>query len=275
MKKSFIKSAVMFLILAGAGACSDDDVSPVDNDALLTRISRNGLTQLELLYDLDRRIYRIDYFLTGTLSHYILLEYDDEGITEFRHYQANNHSLNFKSVLTLDNMGRIIKKENYSQADLDNVLEIQEYDYNTGGQVVSKTNRFPGELLHSREEYTYDERGNLSTLQRTIDPGQPGEYVSFLAEYTYRGPSMPEHWKDYMNLLHVSGYDYLIREMFDEEMVLRSWNSDEELTHESSTKTSDHEFDANGNLARQVRTQEFMVPSINEVMTEVSYEYSQ
>src|SRR5690606_38421450 len=70
-------TACLFIVLV---SCNDDDPAPVQtDDALLTRISADGITELELFYDIHKNVYRLEHYSGGNLSSYTLYDYDEKG----------------------------------------------------------------------------------------------------------------------------------------------------------------------------------------------------
>lgn len=261
-------------------ACDDDDdghVDPVEEkSALLTKVSRNGINQLELFYDIDQRLYRVNYYSNGTLASYNLYEYTDTGIKELRRYDADDHALDYRSVFSLDNFGRIIKGENASGPDFSEVASVNQFTYNPAGQLIKKDFSTAGDPVYSREEYTYDDQNNLIKVQRTLYPGQPEEYLNYQVDYTPGEKSVPDEWEDYVFILGLSGLDGSIREMFDVSDHFKGWNDEQETTGESSVTSSGRVFDEDGNLTRQVLTRKnIFVPQNADVVSEMTYEYTQ
>lgn len=265
---------ITFLVFALV-ACSDDEVTPGEsNDAFVTKISVDGVTDLELYYDINKNLYRMNYYSGGTLADYTIYDYDTKGIKERRRYNADDHSLDYRTVFTLDNFGRVIKAENYTSPDFDAVSSISEFGYNTSGQLVTREFRSAGQPVYYLDEFAYDDQGNLVTRQRTTYPGQTGEYKSVLYEYTPGGTPIPEHWEMPIFLLEVSGLDESIRYMFNTNIVVNLWNSDQELYFDLSYAISEHEFDGQGNLTRLVITRKNLLsPENPDTVWEMSYEY--
>lgn len=257
-------------------SCNDDDVTPADKEAgaFLSRISRDGVTQLDLLYDIQKKLYRVNDYFNGTLDSYNLYEYGNDGIIEMRRYDSYNHTLEYRTVFTLDNFGRVIKGENYSPADFSTISSVNEFDYNPSGQLITRGFRSFGQPLFYLEEYTYDNESNLITLQRTLYPNQPGEYVTYQIGYTPDIRSMPDHWNDYVFILGISGLDDGIREMFTTGSSFQSWDNDGEPFSDYSYEASGTAFDGDGRLVRQVLTRKnILKPENPDVASEMTYEY--
>ena len=272
-----MKKTLFFLSFALLSiSCNDDDVAPVKetNDAFVTRISRDGLTSIELLYDVEKRLYRMNYYFQGSLSTYTLYEYNDDGLKESRRYDADDHSLTYRTVFTLDNFGRIIKGENYSKPDfLDEPASLSEFEYNASGQLTVKEFRSAGEPVYSREEYTYDADGNLIKEQRTHYPNQEEEYLNSLSEYTPRDQSIPESWENYIFILGISGLDYYIRDMFISNFHYKGWGANGTLEFESTNETSGYVFDEDGNLTAQVVTRKNLENPQSPEIVDMTYDY--
>lgn len=276
MRMSVTKLLAGACLILAFVSCSDDEVAPGEtNDGVVTRISRDGVTDTELFYDIDRNLYRINYYFGGVLDTYTIYDYDEKGIGESRRYNADDHSPEYRTVFTLDNFGRIIEAENYSSPDFDNVVSISEFDYNTAGQLITREFRSAGEPVYYRREYTYDEGGNLVKMQHTVHPGQLNEYVGFEYEYIPGDRPIPDQWEMYVIILSVQSLDDRIRTMFNAGTTTRLWNSDKELYSESSYTASGHEFDSDGNLTRQIiTTKNLLDPENPDTMWEVTYEYA-
>jgi hypothetical protein len=272
MKKILFVLSITLLFIS----CNDDDVAPAQEtiDALVTRISENGVTKLELLFDIERRLSRINYYFQGNYSYYMLIEYSEDGLKELRRYRANDHSLNFKSVLTLDNFGRVIKTENTSFTDFGDVVGIIEFDYNASGQLIAQELRIPGDPVYTRKENTYDSDGNLIKQETTFFPNQEEEYVGNVFEYTPGSEPIPESWENYVFIFGLSDLEDDIRNMFISGFHYQSWKSNGETNFELICKTSDQIFDENGNLISQVITrQNLLNPQNPDVVTNMSYDY--
>ena len=259
-------------------SCNDDDNEPIDPTeeqyALLTKISRNGLNQLELFYDNYRRLYRINYYFGGNLSSYNLYEYSDEGIKELRRYKAD-HALDYQSVFTLDNFGRIIKSENYSGPDFDKINSVVQFHYNSSDQLIRRDFSSAGNPVYSRLAYTYDDQNNLIKIQNTLYPAQPEEYVSYQIDYTPGENPIPAEWENYIFILGLSSLDEGVRNVFNDGSHFKAWNEEEETTSESSIGPSERIFDDNGNLTRQVlTTKNILKPQNADVVSEMTYEYA-
>ncbi len=274
------RSVILCLITCIAfAACNNDEVAPADGlivNSLLTRISRNGLTHIELFYDIDKRLNRLNYYFGGTFSSYNLYEYSSEGIKELRRYKADNHALDYKSVFTLDNFGRVIKSENYGSPDFNKITSMSEFDYNTSGQLIRKEFRVSGQPIYLLEEYFYDDQNNLIMLQSTLYPNQKQEYINYRADYTPSRKSIPEHWGYYVFLLELSGLDEWIRDMFNAGSITKSWNVNKDLISELSFEASGEEFNSNTDLIRQLWTRKnILKPEIADDVSEMTYEYMQ
>lgn len=271
-----VKPLLIACLIFVFASCGNDEVTPGETDnALLTRISRDGITQMELFYDIDENLYRMDYYFGGALSTYTLYEYNEMGIKESRRYDAGDHSLEYRRILTLDNFGRIIKSENHSLPDLSKVASITEYGYNTSGRLITDEFRLPGQAVYSLEEFGYDDQGNLITRTGTVYPGQKDEYMSYHYEYVPGSRSIPDHWGIYLLILGMSGVDEGIRNMFYSGYVTKSWNSNQELFTEFNYETSGHEFNSDGSLIRLIMTRKNIKNPENPDLTwEMTYEYA-
>lgn len=259
-------------------ACSDDEVAPgATTDVLVTRISRDGVTALELFYDLNKSMYRMNYFNAGgSLSSYYIYDYDEKGIKESRRYKGSDHSLEYRTVFTLDNYGRVIKGENYSTPDFEDLSSISDFDYNPSGQLVTREFRSAGSPVYYRDKFTYDDGGNLIGQVRTYLPGQTDEYIGAQYDFVPGDRAMPDHWKLPVFLLSISGTDTDIRQMFNSGETLKFWNADQEATAEYSYMSSGHQFNGTGNVTRQVITRSNVLhPENPDVASEMTYNYAE
>lgn len=265
-------TACLFIVLV---SCNDDDPAPVQtDDALLTRISADGITELELFYDIHKNVYRLEHYSGGNLSSYTLYDYDEKGLKESRRYNAANHELAYRTVFTLDNFGRVIKAENYSPPDFGSLASVSEFSYNTSGQLV--TREFSADLvsLYYRDVYTYDEGGNLVSKVRTLYPDQTDERKGSQYDYTPGSMSIPDHWKLAVFLLNVSDLDQNVRFMFNSNINVKAWNADEELYLEVGYEASDHELGNDGEVNRLVLTRKNILnPGNPDISYEMTYEY--
>lgn len=276
IKNIIFAIGITILLLTG---CKNDDVMPAETElekldsVLLTKIFRNGVSFLELYYGIDRKLYRIDYYFGGSLSSYNLYEYNEKGIKELRRYDALDHALEYRTVFTLDNFGRVIKGENYSSPNFDDVASISEFSYNTLGQLAVKQFRLSGQPVYTREEYTYDSLNNLISRINTVKPNQPEEYLNYQLDYTPGTSTVPEYWQEYVFILGISSLDEGVREMFNEGNYFQGWDSDQELTSELSYEASGRQYDDDGNLVRQIITRKNILNPGTDQVSEMTYEY--
>lgn len=275
MKMVAVKLFVIVCLILVLASCKDDEVTPGEtNNALLTRISSDGITQMELFYDIDENLYRADNYFGGALASYTIYDYNEMGIKESRRYDPEDHSLEYRRILTLDNFARIVKSENHSLPDLSKVGSITELGYNTSGQLITDEFRLPGQAVYSLDEFGYDDQGNLITHTRTLYPGQDDEYLNSHYEYVPGIRPIPDHWRTYLLILGMSGSDESIRSMFYSGYAAKAWNSDQELYSELEFEVSGQEFDGDGNLRRQVITRKNILnPGNPDVAWEMTYEY--
>ena len=258
-------------------SCNDDNVgaSMPKESALVTRISSDGLTSLELFYDLNKRLVRINEYNKGNYDTYTFYEYSENGLKERRRYNADDNLLNYRTVFTLDNVGRVIKQENYSKPDFfDDHISTVEYEYNGLGQ-LTETNSSSSVLpISFREEFSYDDIGNLLTVKRILNPDEPGEYIGNQRDYSPGDQSIPDDWKLYSFVLGTSGDDSEITNMFISQFHNKSWNSSGVLIAETSLETSEQEFDSEGNLIHQVTTtKNILKPENADIVHDMTYDY--
>jgi len=260
MEKTFFFVAIVLLSVS----CNNEDVVPAKETsaALLTRISINGITFLEFLYDVEERLYRFNYYDQGTLAYYIIYEYIENGLKESRRYEADDHSLVYRTVFTLDNFGRVIKGENYGKSDFfDEVTSIGLFEYNGSDQLTVREFIDDGSSIYYREENTYDGTGNLITQQRTYYPNEDDQYIGSLFEFTPDSKLIPGSWDDYVFILELSSLDNYIRHMYMSNVHYKFWVSDDALWAEYNTAISGKEYDEDGNLTRQVTTRKSILGS--------------
>src|SRR5688572_11603748 len=236
-------------------SCNDDEVAPVpeESSAVLTRISRNGFAVLEFSYDMKGRLYRLNSLnaTSGELVNYTLFEYDENGLVESRRYSVDTHSLIQRTVVTVNDFGRITKAENYFSPDFfGEVFNYREYEYNVSGQLIAKRLAVDGEPLVWIEENTYDDKGNLIKLELIFNPTEKDESLGVVEEYVSRDQSIPNLWQDYVPILDLSGVDQEIRNMFISNVRQTNWNNTG-TTGETRSEFSGHVFDDDGNLTYQ------------------------
>lgn len=264
-------------LLLAVTSCNDDD-SPAppaeESTFLLKKVSRNGITHIELFYDADKTLYRLDYYFGATFANYTLYDYNDTGLKELRRYAADDHTLEYRSVYTLDNYGRIIKGENYGGPDFSKVSSINQYTYDASGRLIKKEFRLPDNPIYSRQEYTYDDQNNLIKVQNMVYPTQPNKYMSYQEDFVPGEIPPPDAWASCLSVLSLSELDNRIFEMFYDGYHVQQWDSDQEIFSESSIEPSDRTFDSHGNLIRQVLTyKNILKPQNPDVVSELTYEY--
>src|SRR5688572_11970921 len=276
MKKTlfFISFALLSL------SCNDDDVAPAKepSDALLTRISKNGLTEIELSYDLDERLNRVDIYASGNYSAFILYEYNEANLDELKRYDADDHALKSRTVYTHDNFGRIIKGENCAAPNFstDQIATFVDFEFDGSGQLAVKEFGWPGQPTISREEYNYDDKKNLIRLRRILSPNQEDEYLAIEIVYTPAEQSIPDHWQNYVFILGLSAFDDRIIEMFNVNLRQKTWSVNHAPTSEYLIATSEHVFDADGNLIRQTITKKnVMHAEVPDEVSVMTYDYRQ
>jgi len=272
-----MKNVLFILAVLFVTSCNDDEVVPVpeESNAVITRISRNGFAMYEFFYDLKGRLYRMNShnLNSGALVNYTLYEYDENGLVEARRYSADTHSLNQRTVVTVNAFGRITEAENYFSPDFfGEVVNYREYEYNVSGQLIAKRLVVDGEPLVWIEENSYDPKGSLIKLELTYNPTQKDESLGIIEEYVPRDQTIPNLWQDYVIILDLSGVDQEIRNMFNSNVHLTGWNKTG-VTSESRHEFSGHVFDDKGNLTYQIITRKNILPENPDVTYEMTYEY--
>jgi len=271
MKKTFVIISVAFFAIS-----CNDDVAPVKetNDALVTRFSENGLTRLELFYDDEKRLYRLNSLYLGNLITYTLYEYNEYGLKELRRYDGKDHSLDYRSVFTLDNFGRVVKSENYNLPDLFNeTSSVDDFEYNSSNQLIVEQLRFSPTVVQSRYENTYNGDGQFIKQLRIIHPNQEEEYRA-LYEVTPGPQLIPLSWQDHLFILGLTGRADEIRRMFISNSSVKVWTSNGVLSDEINVEMSGHVYDEDGNTTGLVMTRKDLLdPQASEIVTTVNYDY--
>jgi hypothetical protein len=273
MKKLIYSLSI--LTFAVVMSCNDDD--EVARDLLLTRITENGVTTIELFYDLGRKLTRTNIYSTGDLFAYMLYEYNEDGIAEARQYYAAGHQVALKAVFTLDSFGRVNKIEYYSSpSDFEEVVGIHTFSYDPSGQLKSKRMHVPNNTNSDyREDYTYDAAGNRINAKRLFNPSKSNEYVISDTESTPGEKALPEHWNSYVFLLDITGFDDHIWEMVNISSHRKSWNSDGDMTSDWRADATERVFNNDGYLTRQVVTRMVLLNPSPNTVTELTYEYTE
>lgn len=276
-RKRVMKKIVFILLLSIVSAsCNDDDVVPSEpKNAFVTRISYNGMTELELSYDIQKRLSRVNYFNGGVFQIYTLFEYDENGLREMRRYVAEDHTLFGRTVFTHDNLGRISKGANYSAPGfMDEIHSNTEFVYNTSGQLIARVLRPIGEPIFYRDDFTYDDKGNIITEQRTYDPTNEEESSGTRHEYIPGDKTIPDGWKDIVLILDTTGYSDYVRNIFNSNDHQTTWYEDKVIFSEWSIEYSDKVFDDDGNLTSMIATRKnIKKPENPNIVVPISYDY--
>lgn len=196
------KILLIMLVAASVVACKKDGSGSGSNKLLLSKIFRKGLLETEYIYNTEGKVVRNNNYTTGggvsTLSTYRLYEYNNDGaLDQVWHFsKAYNptvrrvHSYNAQGKLTRVDESTIFAGDD----NLDHMDYFETYEYNTGGQLVSETRRLVNYTLHSRTDYTYDNKGDLATYESWY--WENGGWV--LKQHMDVDPPnkpMPDHWK--------------------------------------------------------------------------------
>jgi len=273
MKKMLLFFSLSILSLS----CNDDGVAPSSEPkkTFVTRVSYNGLNELELFYDIKGKLSRVNYYNGGALQTYTLYEYDEEGLKETRRFVEDDHSLSLRRIFTRDNFGRVIKAAYYSPPDfLDEPFGHMVLEYNTSGQLIARKYTPIDEPTFYRDDFTYDDKGNIITDQRTFHPTDEEKSSGTKYEYTPGDRSIPAGWKDILLALEISDLGDYLRTMFNSYAHQKTWNSDKVIVSEFSFEYSGKVFDDDGNLTYMVQTRKNMLkPENPDTDTEISYDY--
>jgi len=274
-KNATKKTIYIFFLILLSISCSEGDVTPTHeaNDALLTKVSRNGITNIELQYDIDRNLYRLDYYYLGKLTTYYIYEYDGGILRESRRYSAEDHSLEYRSVFTADNFGRIVKGENYSKSDFNEISSINVFEYTSTGLLKSKELIFAEIAISHVEEFSYDNQDNLSGVERILnDSGQ--EYTSLEITYSPAEQPIPADWQNYILILRLSGDHENILHMFNTSTRYRTYSPNKAIIGEYDYKTSGHLFNDEGNLTQVTITKKnILSPQTPDEVFDLNYEF--
>jgi hypothetical protein len=258
-------------------SCNDDDIAPAatTKDVLVTRISTNDNTTLELFYDVDKKLYRLNIYLLGNFHSYNVYEYNKDGLKELITYNANTHQMGVRTVFTLDEVGRVIKAEEYTPPDFfDDASSVFEFEYNASGRLAVRESSIGGQLGAAREEFVYDDKGNLFTIQLVLHPDQENEFLYSRIEYTPGDQPIPERWEEYVSILELSDHAKEIRGMFSTYIHYKYWTATNVVQADFSAETSDQVFDEDGNLTHQVVTvKDLLEPESPDVVTDMVYDY--
>ncbi|HEY3429667.1 MAG TPA: hypothetical protein VGK39_03250 [Cyclobacteriaceae bacterium] len=273
MKKLIYALCQAICIVLLATSCSNDDNPPPK--LLLTSITSDGLPLVELTYDSERKLRKVDYYdEDGALTGYVLYEYNEDDIQELLRYNED-HDLVVRSVFTLDNAGRVIKTEDYTAfSDFENVTSTTIFTYDPSGRLKSKafgTFFYPE---YTFEEFTYDNKGRLIKSLVTAYPNQPLEYTSVQTDFTPR-KKMYAHWADYVFLLALSDLDLYVKELFNNTTHEKTWDEDGEIESEYDTDATDKQFNSDGYLIKQFLTRKSLLETEPDVVREMTYEYTE
>jgi len=272
MKKLFF----ILTFAAMATSCNDEETITVGEttDALVTRVSRSGITLLEFFYDVDKKLYRMNEYSLGQLIAYTIYEYNQGILKELKRYDAEDHSLDYRIAITLDNFQRVIKAEQYHSSSTDQVTTFLTFEYDLEGRLKIKK-FFVYTQVSNYEEYTYDDKGNGITKVTTYNPNEEGEFKAQL-DYTPGNKTMPDLWKEHTFILEITGgFDEPIKNMFISNTRYRVWNTASELLIETSIEASGQEYDDDGNLVRQIITRKNVLdPENPDIIEDMSYDFN-
>ena len=258
-------------------SCSDDDAPIEEPPVLLTKVSKDGITVMELKYDIDRKLTRVNYHSNGDLTFYDLIDYDPQGRPyEMQRYAVDPPNAGRKSVFTTDNFGRIIKSENYYNVDnFQNPQDEYVLSYDPSGRLESRFYASADNTSMSLTEFTYGEHNNPVQSKIIINPGEANEYVVAESDFTLQDKPLYSHWRNDVILLGLSfvGFDDYVLEMFNVNTHWTTWNKDGNITSETETDATEHQFNSNGYLIRQVLTRHNLFKQEPDLVREMTYEY--
>jgi hypothetical protein len=197
-----MKKIFCFFLLATAFGCKKDSSGSGSGKMLLAREFREGLLETEILFSTEGKIIRLNNFITGggtsTLGNYYLYEYNADGsIGEELHF-SKDHNPTTRQVYTYNAQGKVSRIDEATvftgDDDLDNFDYFEVYEYDNKNQVTQVTRRQSNSVLHSRNNYGYDDKGNLISFNGYLQEG--GSLVlKQKLEIEPGTRQMPEHWK--------------------------------------------------------------------------------
>jgi len=258
--------------------CNGDPMArpSIENDSTpVARISRNGVTQYEFFYDVGKRLLRQNIYHGGDIATYAIYEYSENGIEEMRRYTAHDHALIVRIVFTHDNLGRVIKAHDYKWPEYDEDINITtEFKYDVSGRLIAIDYTKVGEPTLYREEYKYDDKGNLITRRRTQNPNQADEYLQFEYNFTPTIQPLPNSWTYYAFILGIPVFQDDLRNMFHSQVHAKHWNDEGAVSNETRLEFSGQVFDGDGNLVYQAITQKNLLhPENPDNVYEMDYDY--
>jgi hypothetical protein len=171
MKKLLYFFVLLVSVVIQLISCKDDsnEVVPA-TQLLLTKVVRDGVTELEFTYDTEKKLVRSDsYNFEGEWSSYTLYEYNDKGIAESRRYGADDHTLSARTTFSLDNFGRIHKSENYSyDSDFKKVYSEDVMTYDPSGRLTKGLHQIVGSSPNEKQKYTYDPANHRTSRKQPL-----------------------------------------------------------------------------------------------------------
>jgi len=255
-------------------SCHDDSDSPLTPEPLLTRIEENGVTALELIFDAERKLIRLNNFTEGDYSSYTLFEYGSHGLEESRRYDADTDVLENKQQFTLDNQGRITSVENYGPlSNFKEVISKSTFTYDASGRVLRKQYIFENNVVYFLQDFTYDANDHLLKSQWTYEVHEPDEHIGAIDEYTPGTNSIYDHLNTFYLLLDTSGVETYILEMFNVRSHHTFFDGDGEIVNEYRLDASAQQFNSKGFLTAQVLTRHNLFKTEADVIRQMSYEY--
>ncbi|HEY3387473.1 MAG TPA: hypothetical protein VGK46_13235, partial [Saprospiraceae bacterium] len=281
MKKLMYGLALMVCVVMLPTACKDDgDFSlqrllKSNHDLLPSKIIRNGATLLELTFDTEGKLIRVNNYTFGEYSGFTQYEYNEQGILEGLRYNAyNNNSIFTRTVFTVDDFGRIQECETYSYF-YDDIYDLT-FDYDIRNRLTSRQLRYEGEPISHIFNYTYDDDHDLYIeSEKVYHPNEPSEY-RIHTEYTPGNKPLPDHWKNLVPLLNAAGVMEDVLDMFYISSRETFFNSDGGISYDVGMTAGERKFNSAGYLTRQVLTfKDLKDVEDPESMVEMRYEYTQ
>src|SRR5688572_33053196 len=79
----------------------------------------------------------MNIYVLGNFVGYNVYEYNKDGLKELITYNPHDHQMDVRTVFTLDELGRVIKAEEYKPPDFfDDASRVFEFEYNASGRLA-------------------------------------------------------------------------------------------------------------------------------------------
>lgn len=197
-----MKKIFCLLLLAAAFGCKKDGSGSGSGKLLLAKEFREGLLETETIFSTDGKIIRMNFYIVGggtsTLGSYRLYEYNTDGTIREQLHFSKDHNATVREVYTYNAQGKVSRIDEASvftgDDDLENYDYFEVYEYDNKGQLTQTVRRLANFTLHSRNNYSYDDKGNLILFEGYVQ--ESGSLVlKQKLELEPGTKQMPEHWK--------------------------------------------------------------------------------